>query len=177
MGKYFELISSSLLNMTIYLSFAFKKSSSLHYWKDVVPKKLFYLFIKNYPILYLTSQALRTGELIRKSFCSFAKFPTCITENSAHAGSVILDCILSLIQTLLSTIQYYTYHSTIYLFYYNLILGLQKFLHLLAKEIHTQIHNSVWDSRLTHVLQRFVCTNFQSNIDLLDNHAVMFLCT
>ena len=26
----------------------------------------------------------------------FAEFPTCVAENSAHAGSVILDCILSL---------------------------------------------------------------------------------
>ena len=27
---------------------------------------------------------------------SFAEFPTCVAKNSAHAGSVILDCILSL---------------------------------------------------------------------------------
>ena len=26
----------------------------------------------------------------------FAEFPFCVAENSAHAGSVILDCILSL---------------------------------------------------------------------------------
>ena len=26
----------------------------------------------------------------------FAEFPLCVAENSAHAGSVILDCILSL---------------------------------------------------------------------------------
>ena len=25
----------------------------------------------------------------------FAEFPLCVAENSAHAGSVILDCILS----------------------------------------------------------------------------------
>ena len=31
------------------------------------------------------------------TLCSiFAEFPICVTENSAHAGSVILDCILSL---------------------------------------------------------------------------------
>ena len=29
-------------------------------------------------------------------FPIFAEFPTCVAENSAHAGSVILDCILSL---------------------------------------------------------------------------------
>ena len=67
------------------------------------------------------------------------------------------------------------YRSTIYLIYYNLILGVQKLLHLLAKDIHTQIHDSVWDSRLTHVLQRFVDTNFLSNMALLDNRASMFL--
>ena len=27
---------------------------------------------------------------------SFAGFPTCFAQNSAHAGSVILDCMLSL---------------------------------------------------------------------------------
>ena len=44
-------------------------------------------------------------------------------------------------------------------------------LHLLAEEIHTQICNSVWDSRFTHVLQRFLGSNFLSNVASLDNRA------
>lgn len=55
----------------------------------------------------------------------FAEFPTYVTENSAHSGSVILDCTLSL-NLGLSTIQYYTFRSTTYLLYYNLIPRLQK---------------------------------------------------
>ena len=45
----------------------------------------------------------------------------------------------------------------------------------LAKEIHTQIRNSVWDSRFTHVVQRLVGTNFLLNTALLDNQAAKFL--
>ena len=48
-------------------------------------------------------------------------------------------------------------------------------LYLLAREIYTQIRNSVWDLRLTHVLQRFLGTNCLSNMTLLDNHAAKFL--
>ena len=48
-------------------------------------------------------------------------------------------------------------------------------LHLLAEEIHTQIRNSVWDLRFTHVLKRSVGTNFLLKMALLDNHAAKFL--
>lgn len=47
-------------------------------------------------------------------------------------------------------------------------------LHLSAKKIHTQTPKSAWDSRLTHVLQRSVGTNFPSNMALLDNHAAKY---
>ena len=47
------------------------------------------------------------------------------------------------------------------------LLTATKMLHLLAEEIHTQIRNSVWDSRFTHVLQRFVGTNFLWNMAFL----------
>ena len=105
----------------------------------------------------------------------FAEFPTCVAENSAHAGSVILDCILSLDSGFIDD------NSALHVPFCDLSTLLQsnprvtKMLHLLAKEIHTQIRNSVWDSRLTHVLQRFVGTNFLSNMALLDNHAAKFL--
>ena len=33
---------------------------------------------------------------LKREDTRFAEFPTCVTENSAHAGSIILDCILSL---------------------------------------------------------------------------------
>ena len=33
---------------------------------------------------------------LRREDTRFAEFPTCVTENSAHAGSIILDYILSL---------------------------------------------------------------------------------
>ena len=36
------------------------------------------------------------GKHIEKTKQGFAEFPTCVTENSAHAGSVILDSILLL---------------------------------------------------------------------------------
>ena len=48
-------------------------------------------------------------------------------------------------------------------------------LHLLAEEIHTQIRNSVWDLRFTHVLKQSVGTNFLLKMALLDNHAAKFL--
>ena len=35
-------------------------------------------------------------EMDNEMVSSFAGFPTCFAQNSAHAGSVILDCILSL---------------------------------------------------------------------------------
>ena len=47
-------------------------------------------------------------------------------------------------------------------------LKVTRMLHLLAKEIHTQERNFVWDSRLTHVLQRFVSTNFLLKMALLE---------
>ena len=39
-------------------------------------------------------------------------------------------------------------------------LRLKKSVHLSAKEIHTQIRNSMWEFRLPHVLQLFLGTNF-----------------
>ena len=45
-------------------------------------------------------------------------------------------------------------------------------LHLLAEEIHTQIRNSVWDSRFIHVLQRIVGTNFLINTQAAQAPAV-----
>ena len=50
----------------------------------------------------------------------FAEFPSCVTEKPAYAGSVILDCMLSLDSGLLPTIQYYRFRSTIYLFHSDL---------------------------------------------------------
>ena len=44
-----------------------------------------FLFVKD------KNKRLEEGKVI-----FFAEFPTCVAENSAHAGSVILDCILSL---------------------------------------------------------------------------------
>ena len=105
----------------------------------------------------------------------FAEFPVCVAENSAHAGSVILDCILSLDSGFIDD------NSALHVPFCDLSTLLQsnprvtKMLHLLAKEIHTQIRNSVWDSRFTHVVQRFVGTNFLLNIALLDNQAAKFL--
>ena len=107
----------------------------------------------------------------------WAEFLTCVAENSAHASSVILDCILSLDSGFIDD------NSALHVPFCNLSTLLHsnprvtKMLHLLAKEIHTQIRNSVWDSRLTHVLQRFVGTNILLNKVLLDNHAARFLCT
>ena len=106
---------------------------------------------------------------------AFAEFPTCVTENSAHAGSVILDCILSLDSGFIVD------NSALHVPFCDLSSLLQsnprvtKMLHLLAKEIHPEIRNSVGNSRLTHVLQRFVGTNFLLNMALLDNHADKFL--
>ena len=105
----------------------------------------------------------------------FAEFPTCVAENSAHAGSVILDCILSLDSGFIDD------NSALHVPFCDLSTLLQsnprvtKMLHSLAKEIHSEIRNSVGDSRLTHVLQRFVGTNFLLNMALLDNHAAKFL--
>ena len=105
----------------------------------------------------------------------FAEFPVCVAENSAHAGSVILDCILPLDSGFIDD------NSAFHVPFCDLSTRLQsnpgvtKMLHLLAKEIHTQIRNSVWDSRFTHVVQRFVGTNFLLNIALLDNQAAKFL--
>ena len=67
------------------------------------------------------------------------KFPTCVTENSAHAGSVILDCILSLDSGFIVD------NSALHVPFCDLPTLLKsnprvtKMLHLLAKEIHTQI--------------------------------------
>ena len=69
----------------------------------------------------------------------FAEFPTCVAENSAHAGSVILDCILSLDSGFIDD------NSALHVPFCDLSTLLQsnprvtKMLHLLAKEIHTQI--------------------------------------
>ena len=104
----------------------------------------------------------------------FAEFPLCVAENSAHAGSVILDWILSLDSGFIDD------NSALHVLFCDLSTLLQsnprvpKMLHL-AKEIHTQIRNSVWDSRFTHVVQRFVGTNFLFNTALLDNQAAKFL--
>ena len=104
----------------------------------------------------------------------FAEFPSCVAENSAHAGSVILDCTLSL------KLGFIVDNSVLHVPFYDLSTLLQshptvtKNLHLLDNEIHTQIRTSVWDSRLTHVLQRFVGTNLLSNMALFDNHATKF---
>ena len=74
---------------------------------------------------------------------SFAGFPTCFAQNSAHAGSVILDCILSLDSGFIDD------NSALHVPFCDLSTLLQsnprvtKMLHLLAEEIHTQIHNSV----------------------------------
>ena len=104
----------------------------------------------------------------------FAEFPVCVAENSAHAGSVILDCILSLDSGFIVD------NSVLHVPFCDLSTLLQsnprvtKMLYL-AKEIHTQIRNSVWDSRFAHVVQRFVGTNFLLNTALLDNQAAKFL--
>ena len=74
---------------------------------------------------------------------AFAEFPTCVAENSAHAplDSGFIDD-----------------NSAFHVPFCDLSTRLQsnpgvtKMLHLLAEEIHTQIRNSVWDSRFTHVL-------------------------
>ena len=73
----------------------------------------------------------------------FAEFPLCVAENSAHAGSVILDWILSLDSGFIDD------NSALHVPFCDLSTLLQsnprvkKMLHLLAKEIHTQIRNSV----------------------------------
>ena len=83
---------------------------------------------------------------------AFAEFPTCVAENSAHAGSVSLDCILPLDSGFIND------NSAFHVPFCDLSTRLQsnpgvtKMLLLLAEEIHTQIRNSVWDSRFTHVL-------------------------
>ena len=46
---------------------------------------------------------------------------------------------------------------------------------LSAEEINPRYGISVWGSRFTHVLQRFVSTNFLFNMAFLDNHAAKFL--
>ena len=80
----------------------------------------------------------------------FAEFPTCVAENSAHAGSVILDCILSLDSGFIDD------NSALHVPFCDLSTllqsnpGVTKMSHLLAKEIHTQIQNSVWDWFKTH---------------------------
>ena len=105
----------------------------------------------------------------------FAEFPTCVAENSAHAGSVILDCILSLDSGFIDD------NSALHVPFCDLSTLLQsnlrvtKMFHLLAEEIHTQMRSSVWDSRFTHVLQRSVGTNSLLNMALLDNHSAKFL--
>ena len=104
----------------------------------------------------------------------FAEFPLCFAENSAQAGSVILDWILSLDSGFIDD------NSALHVLFCDLSTLLQsnprvtKMLHL-AKEIHTQIRNSVWDSRFAHFVQRFVGTNFLLNTALLDNQAAKFL--
>ena len=50
-----------------------------------------------------------------------------------------------------------------------LYLRLKKLVHLSAKEILTQIRNSVWELRLPHVLQRFVGTNILTEVILFNN--------
>ena len=105
----------------------------------------------------------------------FAEFPTCVAENSAHAGSIILDCILSLDSGFIDD------NSALHVPFCDLSTLLQsnlrvtKMLHLIAEEIYTQMRSSVWDSRFTHVLQRSVGTNSLLNMALLDNHAAKFL--
>ena len=105
----------------------------------------------------------------------FAEFPTCVAENCAHAGSVILDCILSLDSGFIGD------NSALHVPFCDLSSLLQsnlrvtKMLHLIAEEIRTQMRSSVWDSRFTHVLQRSVGTNFLLNVALLENHAAKFL--
>ena len=102
----------------------------------------------------------------------FAEFPTCVAENSAHAGSVILDSVLSLDSGFIDD------NSASHVPFCDLCTLLQsntrvtKMLHLLAEEIHTQIRNFVWDSRFTHVLQRIVGTNFLINTQAAQASAV-----
>ena len=45
--------------------------------------------------LHVNSLPQITAPFLTNLF-SFAEFLTCVVKNSAHAGSVILDCILSL---------------------------------------------------------------------------------
>ena len=124
------------------------------------------------PIIFSTCCYLALAT--RASF--FTEFPTCVAENSAHANSVILDRILSLDSGFIDN------NSALQVLFCNLTTLLQskpwvtKMLHILAKEIHTQIHNSMWDLRFTHILQRFMGTNFLLIMALLDNHAAKFVC-
>ena len=118
-----------------------------------------FLFLKD------KNKRLEEGKVI-----FFVEFPTCVAENSAHAGSVILDCILSLDSGFIDD------NSALRVLFCDLSTLYQsnpmvtKMLHLLAKEIYTQIRNSVWDSTFTHVVQRFVGTNFLLNIPSFIHH-------
>ena len=67
-----------------------------------------------------------------------------------------LDCMLSLDSALIVD------NSALQVSFYSILIYLKvtKIATFLAKEIHAQILNSMWDSRLSNVPQRFVGTNF-----------------
>ena len=103
--------------------------------------------------LYVNSLPQFTAPFLTNLF-SFAEFPTCVAKNSAHAGSVILDCILSLDSGFIddnSVSQGYQYLRV----YKNVTF--------------------IRDSRFTHILKLSVGTNFLLNMALLDNHGAKFL--
>ena len=107
----------------------------------------------------------------------FAEFSSCIAENSAHAGSVILNHILSLDSGFIDD------NSALHDLFCDLSTLLQsnlrvtKMLHLFAEGIYAHMRSSVWYSRFTHVPQRSAGTNFQLHMALLDNHSAKFLRT
>ena len=103
--------------------------------------------------LYVNSLPQFTAPFLTNLF-SFAEFPTCVAKNSAHAGSVILDCILSLDSGFIddnSVSQGYQYLRV----YKNVTF--------------------IRDSRFTHILKLSVGTNFLLNMALLDSHGAKFL--
>ena len=59
---------------------------------------------------------------LKREDTRFAEFPTCVTENSAHAGSIILDFILSLDLDFIYFLFHFYFISIIIFFYLSMCL-------------------------------------------------------
>ena len=115
--------------------------------------------------IFSTAEVISTNEVFKYPL---AEIPRSCRYFLSSATLIALKSALLLWSAIL------TFNSSRRLFWVSqnfllVLLKLKKIGTLSAKEIPTQIRNSLWELRLPHVLQRFVGTNFLTEVILFNN--------